>query len=98
MPALRLTKNPGKVANDVVKTLSDILVDQGAMTAEAAQKIKFTEVQTGKPQEEIIKLQNLVDEANLTKAKATLYNVAFDFGSRCPGSSLRNYTGYCYPI
>ena len=77
MPALRLTKNPGKVANDVVKTLSDILVDQGAMTAEAAQKIKFTEVQTGKPQEEIIKLQNLVDEANLTKAKATLYNVAF---------------------
>ena len=37
MPALRLTKNPVKAATDVVKTLSDILVDQGVMTAEAAQ-------------------------------------------------------------
>lgn len=58
-------------------TLVDILVAQGALDAERAKQVKFTEVQTGKSQEEIIQGQKLVDELALTKAKAKLYNVRF---------------------
>lgn len=79
MPALKLTNDPGntKPTGDLVKTLSDVLVDLGALKADTATKVKFTEVQSGKPQEEIIRLQNLVDETSLTRAKAILYNIPF---------------------
>lgn len=60
----------------------DILVQSGAIDAKRAEQVKFAEVQSGKPQEEIITSQNLVDETALTKAKAQLYNVPYiDIGS-----------------
>ncbi|QQS39533.1 Flp pilus assembly complex ATPase component TadA [Candidatus Woesebacteria bacterium] len=59
------------------KTLADILADQGVINSDKAKQIKFTEIQTGKPQEEIIKTQNIVSESDLTKAKAALYNIPY---------------------
>ena len=60
-----------------VESLADILFLQGAIDQEKAKQIKFAEIQSGKTQEEIIKNQNLVDEAALTKAKAKLYNIPY---------------------
>jgi len=60
-----------------LKTLADVLLAQGALTSEAAKKIKLDEIQSGKAQEEIIKAQNLVDETTLVRAKAKLYNVPY---------------------
>lgn len=57
--------------------LSDILVSLGALTQETADQIKLAEVQYGTTQEEIIKKQNLVSNANLVKAKAALYNIPY---------------------
>jgi len=60
----------------------DILVAQGDLTLERAKQVKLAEVQTGKPQEEIVAEQKLVSEAALAKAKATFYNVPYvDLGS-----------------
>ncbi|MFZ5932794.1 MAG: GspE/PulE family protein [Patescibacteria group bacterium] len=58
-------------------TLADVLVSQGALSAERAQQVKLAEIQTGKSQEEILTGQNLVSEEALTRAKATLYNIPF---------------------
>jgi len=60
-----------------IKTLADLLLMQGALTQEQARQIKFTEIQTGKTQEEIILEQGYVSEKNLVKAKATLYNIPY---------------------
>ena len=59
------------------KTLADILVDQGGLSAARAQEVKMAEVQSGRSQEDILTSQNLVDEEDLTKAKAFLYNIPF---------------------
>lgn len=59
------------------RTLSDILVAQGALDQERAKQIKLAEIQSGKSQEDIIKDQNLVNEDALIKAKATYYNIPF---------------------
>lgn len=59
------------------KSLVDILVSDGALTAGVAEKIKLAEVQTGKAEEDLIRDQNLVSEKALTKAKATFYNVPY---------------------
>ncbi len=59
------------------RTLSDILVAQGALDQERAKQIKLAEIQSGKSQEDIIKDQNLVTEDALIKAKATYYNIPF---------------------
>lgn len=80
MPALKLTNtlsNQPSSNGGSVKTLSDVLVELGAISSDVASKIKFTEVQTGRPQEEIIKSQRIVDETQLTKAKSVLYNVPY---------------------
>ena len=63
--------------NDSVKTLADLLVTLGALDAARAKQIKLIEVQTGRPQEEIIKSQNLVSEDALAQAKAQIYNIPF---------------------
>ncbi len=57
--------------------LSDILVSLGSLTQERADQIKMAEVQYGTTQEEIIKKQNLVSNADLVKAKASLYNIPY---------------------
>lgn len=62
---------------DSAKTLADILLGQGSITAEQARQIKFTEIQTGKTQEEIILEQGVVFEEALVRAKSTLYNIPY---------------------
>ena len=61
----------------VGNNLSDILVSMGSLTQERADQIKMAEVQYGTTQEEIIKKQNLATNADLVKAKATLYNIPY---------------------
>ncbi len=58
-------------------TLADILVSQKALSSKRAKQLKLAELQTGKPQEDIVKEQNLVSEKELVRAKATLYNVPY---------------------
>jgi type IV pilus assembly protein PilB len=62
---------------DKVETIADVLVKQGAITPDVAQKVKLQEVQTGTPQEELFREQNLVDPVALVKAKAEFYNIPF---------------------
>lgn len=57
--------------------IADILVTQGALTADRAEQVKLAEVQTGKSQETIISEQRLVTEEALVKAKSTFYNIPF---------------------
>ena len=59
------------------KSLADVLVAQGALDQARAEKVKLAEVQTGRPQEEILVSQNLVNETEITKAKAKLYNIPY---------------------
>ncbi len=63
-------------ANDS-KTLADILVQQKAIKPDLAEQVKMLEVQTGRPQEEILLRQSLVTEEALIKAKAAYYNVPY---------------------
>lgn len=72
MPANDLQSLP-----ESVKTLADILVGLGALDPERAKQVKLIEVQTGRTQEEIIKSQNLVEEAYLVQARAQLYNIPY---------------------
>lgn len=60
-----------------MKTLADVLVTQGVLDETKAKQVKLSEIQTGKPQEEILLGHRLVDETSLTKAKAELYNVPY---------------------
>lgn len=64
-------------SNSGVKTIADILLEQGALTPDRAAQIKTAEVQTGRSQEEIINTQNLASVEALSRAKATLYNIPF---------------------
>lgn len=59
------------------QTLADILVSQGKLKPEQAEKIKLQEFRTGKPQEEIITQESLSSEDDLARAKATLYEIPF---------------------
>lgn len=69
-------------------TLSDILVSLNALTADRAEAVKLAEIQTGKPQEAILREQNLVSEEALVKAKAKYYNVPFIDLSTTPVSPI----------
>jgi type II secretory ATPase GspE/PulE/Tfp pilus assembly ATPase PilB-like protein len=57
--------------------LVDFLVAQKALSPQRAEQVRQAEVQTGKPQEEIIRQQKLVSEGDLTRAMAALYNVDY---------------------
>ena len=74
MPATAAVQN---TATNGSSTLADILASQGALSPDRAQQVKMAEIQSGKPQEEIITSQNLVSEEALTKAKAVFYNIPF---------------------
>jgi type IV pilus assembly protein PilB len=65
-----------KKTNDA-KTLADVLLEQGSLDERQAKRIKLTEIQSGRSQEEIIKSENLSNETALTKARATLYNISY---------------------
>ncbi len=58
-------------------SLADILVAQGSLDKARAEKLKLAEVQSGTAQEDLIREQNLVSEAALIRAKATLYNIPY---------------------
>jgi len=62
---------------DSVNSIVDILVAQGDLTAARAEQVKFAEVQTGKPQEDIVREQKIVSDEALIRARATFYNVPF---------------------
>lgn len=70
------TQTPPLKAGEV-KTLAETLVLQGALDQSEAKQVNLAEIQTGKPQEEIILSRNLVNEKELVKAKATLYNIPY---------------------
>lgn len=57
--------------------IADILVSMGVLDQTRAEQVKMAEVQYGTTQEDVIKKQNLVSNADLVKAKAILYNVPF---------------------
>lgn len=72
-PPTLLPTPPAGGTNSIV----DILVSQGDLTPERAQQVKFAEIQTGKPVEDIIRDQRLVSDEALVKARAAFYNVPF---------------------
>ncbi len=74
MPAAAAVQN---TSTNGSTTLADILVSQGALAPDRAKQVKMAEIQSGKPQEEILTGQNLVSEEALTKAKAVFYNIPF---------------------
>ena len=59
------------------RTLTDILLTQGALPENRVKKVKMAEIQTGKSQEDILTDQKMVNEEQLIKAKAELYNIPF---------------------
>ena len=71
------TSVPPIINTEGIRTLADILAEQGAFDENRAKQVKLAEIQTGKSQEELLKSQNLVSETELVKAKATLYNVPY---------------------
>lgn len=72
------TANLSPVKPEVAGTnLSDILVSMGVLKADRAKQVKMAEVQYGTPQEEILREQNIVSNADLVKAKAILYNIPY---------------------
>jgi len=71
------TAQPAQAGASSVKNLADVLLNQGALTAVQAEKIKLENINSGKPIEEIVKEGGLVNEDALTKAKAEFYNVAY---------------------
>lgn len=58
-------------------TLADVLFNLGALDKTRAEQIKLAEIQSGTPQEEIIKSAQMVPEEKLIQAKAQLYNIPF---------------------
>ena len=62
---------------DSASTLADVLVSQGLLKKEQAEVIKLQELQEGKTQEEIIQALGTVNEEQLTRAKASFYNIPF---------------------
>lgn len=83
-----MTAQPQNISGiiDGVKTLADILLLQGSITQEQARQIKFTEIQTGKTQEEIVLEQGFVQEGDLVRAKSTLYNIPYLDLEKTPNS------------
>src|SRR3989344_2900398 len=73
MPAAQTAQN----SNGDSGTLADILVAMGALDAKRAEQVKLAEIQSGSPQEEIIKKGSLVPEEKLIQAKAKLYNIPY---------------------
>ena len=64
--------------------LLEVLVDQGALTQDQANKLLTASVKTNRKPEEILKENEQVTEEQLTQAKAVFYNLPFvdlsDFG------------------
>lgn len=59
------------------RTLVDILLEQGNIDPDRAKQVKLAEIQTGKPQEDILKEQRIVSEEALIRARAKFYNIPY---------------------
>lgn len=68
---------PPRADGEASKTLADVLVVQGVLDEARAQQVKNAEIQSGKTQEDIVRSQNLATDAQIVKAKATLYNIPY---------------------
>jgi len=58
-------------------TIIDILVKNGALSQDQAEKLKLAQITSGRPLEQIIQERNLVTEEALTRAKAEFYKVPY---------------------
>ena len=68
---------------DTAQSLIDILVTQKSLSAEQGEKLRLEQVNTGKPEKEIVVGSNLVSEEEIAKAEALLINVPFiDLGEK----------------
>lgn len=63
--------------NTAPATLADVLVSLGALDRARADQVKLAEVQSGSPQEDIIRKGQMVPEDKLIQAKSQLYNIPF---------------------
>ncbi|KKU10387.1 MAG: General secretory pathway protein E [Candidatus Woesebacteria bacterium GW2011_GWB1_45_5] len=63
--------------NGETGTLADILVSMGVLDTKRAEQVKLAEIQSGSPQEDIIRKGSLVPEEKLIQAKAQLYNIPY---------------------
>ncbi|KKR41626.1 MAG: hypothetical protein UU51_C0026G0003 [Microgenomates group bacterium GW2011_GWC1_41_20] len=63
--------------NGAPATLADVLVSLGALDSARAEQVKLAEIQSGSPQEEIIRKGQMVSEDKLVQAKSQLYNIPF---------------------
>ena len=77
MPAQQANQNTNANAQNGSRSLADILLANGVLEQERAEQVKLAEIQTGKSQEDIINDQNLVENAELVRAKAELYNIPY---------------------
>lgn len=68
------------------KTIADILVEQGKLAEEKAEKVKLDFLNTGESIEKIIAELGLVSEEDLAQAKATFYNLPFINLTEAPSS------------
>lgn len=63
--------------NEKYGNLLEVLVSQGSLSQDLANKLQVDQITTGKTVESLIAENNLVSEELLTKAKATFHNVPF---------------------
>jgi type IV pilus assembly protein PilB len=66
-----------KPSNGSTTTLADVLVSLGALDKARAEQVKLAEVQSGSPQEDIIRKGQMVPEVKIVQAKSQLYNIPF---------------------
>ena len=68
---------------DTAQSLINILVTQKSLSAEQGEKLRLEQVNTGKPEKEIVVGSNLVSEGEIAKAEGFLINVPFvDLGEK----------------
>ena len=72
--------------NSSGSTLADILVGMKVLTPARAEQVKMGEVQYGTTQEDVLRKQNMVTEAQLVQAKAALYNIPYQDLAVVPAS------------
>lgn len=67
----------GPIKENEYTNLLDVLVDQGALERDLANKIQVDQITTGKPIESLLTENNVVSEEELTRAKSTFNNIPF---------------------
>ncbi len=68
---------PAAPAVNQPATLLDLLVTQNLISADQAENLRIQQLNNGTNIEELITQQHLINEVDLTQAKATFYNIPF---------------------